>query len=104
MKLIPVITEKSTKLSKSGGFTFWLPSNLTKPEIVDLINKTFNVHVVKVRTINYKSATKKNLRGKVQKIKGGKKAIVFLKDKEKIDLFEEEKKVKKVKKTKKEAK
>jgi large subunit ribosomal protein L23 len=104
MKLIPVMTEKSMKLTKDFGFTFWVPMTLTKIDIKEIVEKTFGVHVVDVRTVNIKARTKKSARGKVQKIKAGKKAMVFLKDGEKIDLFEEEKKVKKVKKAKKETK
>ncbi len=92
MKLIPVMTEKSMKLVKDGGFTFWLPMNLNKIEIRSLIEKSFGVSVVSVKTQVYKPGTKKNNRGKMQKIKGGKKAIVYLKEGDKIDLFIEEKK------------
>ena len=86
------MTEKSLKLTKSGGFTFWVPTNLTKTDIKKVISETFGVHILQIKTLNYKARTKKNRNGKLQKIKAGKKAIVFLKDGEKIDLFEEEKK------------
>jgi len=92
MKLIPVMTEKSMKLAKDGGFTFKVPISLTKLEIKNLIAKTFGVTVINVRTLNSKAGTKRNTRGKIQRIKANKKAIVFLKEGEKIDLFEEEKK------------
>ncbi len=101
MKIIPVMTEKSMRLVKDGGYTFWVPVNLNKTEIRSLINDLFKVNVIKIRTITSKAGTKRNVKGKIQKIRAGKKAIVFLKDKEKISLFEEEKKaVKKGKKTK----
>lgn len=92
MKLIPVMTEKSMKLTKDGGYTFYVPVTLDKNEIRNLVNKIFNVNVVSVNTINFKARTKKNVRGKKVSIMPSKKAIVFLKDKEKIDLFFEEKK------------
>lgn len=98
MKMIPVMTEKSMKLIKDQGYTFWVPINLDKIEIKNLIGKTFGVEVINVRTINVKGGIKKNVRGKKQKIKAGKKAIVFIKEGQKIRLFEEEKKVKKTKK------
>ncbi len=98
MKLIPIMTEKSMKLTKDSGFTFWVPMNLTKLEIKAVIEKSFGVNVLTVRTINAKGGTKKNVRGKVQRIKAGKKAIVILKPGQKIEAFEEEKKVKKAKK------
>ncbi len=98
MKLIPVMTEKSMKLTKEGGFTFWVPMNLNKLEIRKIIEDTYSVNVTAVRTINLKPSVKKNAKGKNQKIKAGKKAMVFLKDGQKIDVFEEEKKVKKTRK------
>jgi len=97
------MTEKSMKLTKDSGFTFWVPMTLTKLEIKDVIEKSFGVHVMSVRTINAKGGTKKNARGRVQRIKAGKKAIVILKPGEKIDAFVEEKKPAK-KKVKKNAK
>jgi len=92
MKLIPIMTEKSLKLAKSGCFTFWVPTDLDKVAIRKIISDTFGVTVTSIKTLNYKARTKKNTRGKLQRIKAGKKAIVFLKSGEKIDLFEEEKK------------
>ena len=89
------MTEKSMKVVKDGGFTFWLPLSLNKIEIKSLIEKNFGVTVISVKTQVYKPGTKKNNRGKMQKIKGGKKAIVYLKEGDKIDLFIEEKKSRK---------
>ncbi|SRR5258708_34295955 len=98
MKLIPVLTEKSMKLAKESGYTFFLPMSLNKTEIKNIVEKSFGVHVINVRTLSLKGGTKKSARGQMQKIKASKKTIVFLKDGEKIDLFEEEKKAKKSKK------
>ena len=98
MKLIPVLTEKSMKLAKESGYTFLLPMALTKTEIRNIVEKSFGVHVTNVRTLSLKGGSKKNARGHVQRIKASKKAVVFLRTNEKIDLFEEEKKAKKVKK------
>ncbi len=95
MKLIPVITEKSMKDAASGMFTFWVPAGLTKTQIKKVISDGFGVHVKEVRTINFKSGFRKNARGRIQRVLGGKKAIVKLAKDEKIDLFEEEKKGKK---------
>src|SRR5258708_1912045 len=92
MKLIAIMTEKSLKLTKDSGFTFQVPLELTKTEIKKQVEETFGVHVVRVRTINVKGIIKKNNRGKFQRIKDTKKAMVFLKTGEKIDLFVEEKK------------
>ena len=95
MKLTPIMTEKSLKETKRGGFTFWVPRELDKIQIRNLIQRIFGVHVVSVKTINLKGGIKRNAKGQMQKVKAGKKAIVILKEGEKIDLFEEKKKVKK---------
>ncbi|OGM18394.1 50S ribosomal protein L23 [Candidatus Woesebacteria bacterium RIFCSPHIGHO2_01_FULL_37_10] len=91
MKIKALITEKSLKDAKKGRFTFEVEQSLSKYAIRDLINDIFNVHVTTVKTSNYKGRTKKTYTGKVKIIKPRKKAIVTLKDKEKIDLFEESK-------------
>lgn len=91
MKLIPVVTEKSMKDAKEGKFTFWVPRTFTKLEIKRVISEGFGVHVREVRTVNFKAGMKKNSRGRIQKVVGGKKAVVKLTGDEKIDLFNEEK-------------
>lgn len=98
MKLVPVMTEKSLKDTKKGGFTFWMVKTMNKYQIKAVVEKAFGVHVVSVKTVNSKAGKKRNVRGQVQKIKGAKKAVVFLKEGEKIGLFEEEKKKKTTKK------
>jgi large subunit ribosomal protein L23 len=92
MKIMPVMTEKSMRLTKDRGFTFLVPVEVTKTQIKKLIEQIYSVNVINIRTLRSKPLTKKNTRGKEQKIKATKKAIVFLKEGEKISLFEEEKK------------
>ena len=89
MKLTAVLTEKSLNDAKSGRYTFLVERGLTKMEIKKLVEDSFGVNVVSVRTANIKAGSKKNLRGQTQRSKAGKKAWVSLKEKEKIDLFEE---------------
>lgn len=89
--LKPVYTEKSLGNAKRGSYSFWVDKNLNKTEIKKLIGKTFDVHVVTIKTANYKKEIKRNYKGVTQKIAAAKKAIVTLKDKEKIDIFEETK-------------
>jgi len=89
MKLTPILTEKSLTDAKSGSYTFTVDRGLTKPEIKKVIEEAFGVSVTSVRTANLKGGARKTLRGQTQKIKAGKKAWVTLKEKEKIDLFEE---------------
>ena len=73
--------------AKSGVYTFATGSRLTKNQIRELIDKLFNVHVKAIKSINYRSGTKKNFRGRKVVVKAYKKVMVSLADKEKIDLF-----------------
>jgi large subunit ribosomal protein L23 len=94
MKLEPIISEKSLKLASEGRYTFRVDRNLNKYQIKKLVQDVFDVHVTKVRTIKEPGELKRTFRGRKRIIQPGKKAIVTLKDKEKIDLFEEKKKKK----------
>lgn len=91
MKIIPVLTEKSTNLAKSKKYAFWVPVGKDKFEIKREIEKAFTVHVTAIRTLNLKGGKSKNFRGIEKTVKDRKKAIVSLKADEKIDLFEEKK-------------
>jgi len=92
MKLEPVITEKSLSLAKDGKYTFRVDRNVNKHQIKELVQSVFGVHVTKVRTIREPGKIKRTSRGRKRVIRPGKKAVVTLKEKEKIDLFEEKKK------------
>jgi len=92
MKLEPVISEKTTDLAGKGKYTFRVDKNLNKFQIKDLIEKIFGVNVTSVRTINIPSEVKRTTFGRKRIIHPAKKAIVTLKEKQKIDLFETKKK------------
>lgn len=70
----PIFTEKSTQLAKQGKYTFLVGLRDGKPNLKSQISKLFKVHVRQIRTL---------------KTGGIKKAIVVLKDGEKIDVFHE---------------
>jgi large subunit ribosomal protein L23 len=89
MNIIPVLTEKSMKEAKKGFYTFWVDNKLTKGQLKKLIGEAFDVHVTEIRTLNYKKEIKRNYRGKTQTKGAVKKAMVALREKEKIALFEE---------------
>lgn len=89
MKLIPILTEKSLQQKKEGFYAFWVDTKMDKKSIKKVVEKVFEVHVISVRTINFKGGQKRSFRGQIQKIKARKKALVALKDGESIDLFEE---------------
>lgn len=90
--LNPIFTEKSLKLAKEGKYTFSVDRGLNKNQIKALIAKIFGVTVIEIKTISTAGEAGKNARGTKFTVNRGKKAIVTLKDKEKIDLFEEAKK------------
>ncbi len=91
MKIKPVFTEKSLNEAKKGRYTFLVPFVLTKEEIKKIVSSLFSVHVKKVSTVIYRGSVVKNFRGGTKRISDRKKAIVTLAEKEKIDLFTEEK-------------
>ena len=78
--------------AEKGKYSFWVNVNMTKYQIKHLISEVFDVHVVSVKTLTTKKEVKKTQAGKKKIKKPRKKAIVTLKPKEKIDLFEESKK------------
>lgn len=88
-KIKPVLTEKSLKQAKKGLYTFFVDFHFNKGQIKSLIEKTFDVHVKAIKTMNYKKEERKNYKGVKQVKKALKKAMVRLKDKEKIDIFDE---------------
>lgn len=88
MKIIPVLTEKSLNLAKSGKFTFWVGPGLNKNEIKKLVESVYEVHVIGIKTILYKGLVKKNVRGRKVKVSARKKAMVDLAKDERIDAFE----------------
>ncbi len=90
--ITPIFTEKSLKLAKTGKYSFWVGRKANKMSLKSEIAKLFGVHVVSVKTISTSSEKGKNARGVKFATVRNKKAIFTLKDKEKIDLFEESKK------------
>lgn len=75
--LIPVSTEKAMGLAKKGRYTFWVDKDADKGRLKSEIAKAFKVNVISIKTLNSQ---------------GRKKAIVTLKEGQKIDLFDEKKK------------
>jgi large subunit ribosomal protein L23 len=84
----PVISEKSLQETALNRYTFKVNPKANKHQIKQAVETMFSVDVVKVRTIKSKALVKKSRKTrKTIKIKVGKKAIVELKPKQKIDLF-----------------
>ncbi len=87
----PLVTEKMTKFQEKGLYAFEVDWRANKIDIARAIEKKFNVTVENVRTMNYKGKTKSQMtrRGKFTGVTSHfKKAIVTLKEGDKIDLFE----------------
>ncbi len=83
----PVISEKSMDLVQENKYTFLVESNANKIEIKRAVEELFKVKVEKVRTIRYKGRLKR-VRGRLGRTPGFKKAIVTLKEGNKIEIFE----------------
>ncbi|HLE49294.1 MAG TPA: 50S ribosomal protein L23 [Patescibacteria group bacterium] len=91
MKIKPVLTEKSLNEAKRGKYTFYVSKNLNKYQIKNLISGAFGVTVTSVKTMIKRGLIRKNYLGRKISKTAIKKAVVTLKDKEKIDLFESKK-------------
>jgi large subunit ribosomal protein L23 len=84
----PIISEKSTALSEvAGKYVFEVAPTANKHEIRDAVQALFKVNVTEVRTLMMHGKVKR--RGLFEtKRTNWKKAIVSLKDGQKIDFFQ----------------
>ncbi len=83
--IAPVVTEKSAYAADKGVYTFKVAKSANKIEIRKAIEAAFGVKVVRLNTLNTKAKDKRV--GKYTgKTKTYKKAIVTLKDGDKIEL------------------
>ncbi|AGK99944.1 50S ribosomal protein L23 [Desulfoscipio gibsoniae] len=83
----PVVTEKSMGLVEENKYTFIVDMGANKIEIRQAVEELFNVKVDKVRTMRVKGKLKR-VRNRWGKTPDRKKAIVTLKEGQKIQLFE----------------
>ncbi len=87
----PIMTEKMTELEAKHQYAFAVDPDANKIEIQKAVEGKFKVTVLSVRTINLKGKQKTQLtrRGRFTgKTAHWKKAIVTLKEGEKIEFFE----------------
>jgi large subunit ribosomal protein L23 len=83
----PLITEKSTRQIELGQYSFEVHRDANKIQIREAVEKTFNVQVKAVNTLNMPRKEKR--RGRViGTVPGWKKAIVTLVSGQSIDIFE----------------
>lgn len=87
--LKPVITEKAMNEATHGRYAFAVLKEANKPEIARAIEDMFKVNVVKVQTITVHGKMKRAAKSRTY-VKGEdwKKAVVSLKDGQKIELFD----------------
>jgi len=85
----PIVTEKSMQGAALGKYTFVVDRRATKAEIKRAVREYFSVNPVSARTINVRGSFgwARGFRKKV-KSPNWKKAIVTLKEGEKIEIFE----------------
>ena len=80
------ITEKGSSLSGLGKYIFIVDKSINKPEIKKAIESIYSVNVVSVNVINSKGKLKR-LGRSTGKTSSHKKAIVTLKEGQKIDVM-----------------
>ncbi|MEG6523420.1 50S ribosomal protein L23 [Desulfotomaculum sp. 1211_IL3151] len=83
----PVVTEKSTGLLAENKYTFIVDLNANKTEVKKAVEEIFKVKVDKVTTMRVKGKQKR-VRQFTGRTSDRKKAIVTLKEGNKIEIFE----------------
>jgi large subunit ribosomal protein L23 len=84
----PLVTEKSTMMQEQGNrVMFQVKRSANKMQIKEAVQSIFNVTVLHVNTINVKPKSRRMGRH-VGLTKAWKKAIVLLKEGDRIDFFE----------------
>lgn len=81
----PWVTEKATELQKTGTYVFMVKPRATKNEIKKAIRELYRVEVVRVATIR-RHPKQKGARHLKGSLPGYKKAVVTLKDGQRIDI------------------
>lgn len=80
------VTERAGDLTKDRKYIFIVEENATKPEIKKAIKAIYNVHVTDVNVINIKGKTKR-LGRSMGRTSSAKKAVITLKEGQKIDVM-----------------
>ena len=83
----PLVTEKSTALSAAGKYVFEVGKTANKYEIKDAVQKAFKVTVMAVNVITVPGEMRRVGRNRAFR-QPWKKAIVTLKEGDKITIFE----------------
>jgi large subunit ribosomal protein L23 len=81
------LTEKSNKLSSElGQYTFEVHGHANKHQIAQAVEETFKVTVRRVNTMTYRGKNKRSRQGRPSVGSDYKKAVVTLKQGDKIEL------------------
>ncbi|MEK7065807.1 MAG: 50S ribosomal protein L23 [Patescibacteria group bacterium] len=83
--LSPRVTEKATDLSAHNAYVFNVDPRSGKKEIAEAVKAVYNVSPVSIATMRT-PGKKTNVRGRKGKTASGKKAIVYIKKGEKIEV------------------
>lgn len=83
----PAITEKSTLLQESGKYTFHIAPRANKVEVKQAVESNFNVTVVGVNITKLRGKMKR-FGPRITKQPDTKKAVVTLKEGDRINLIE----------------
>ena len=83
----PLVTEKSTRLSGQNKYVFEVDKKASKDHVRLAVEKVFNVGVISVNVIKVPGEAKKMGKRQVM-VPAWKKAIVTLKEGDKIQFFE----------------
>jgi len=82
----PIISEKSIKETADNEYTFAVEVKAAKDQIRKAVENFFGVEVVRLRTLRVKGKTRRVGRRRMKaKMSGWKKAIVKVKEGQKID-------------------
>lgn len=82
-----LLTEKASGLSANlNKYTFEVDKGATKAAVANAVAKTFNVKVHAVNVANVKPRPKRSMRGGLAYSQAFKKAVVTLKEGEKIEM------------------
>ncbi len=86
----PVITEKSLQMAKeSNAYTFYVDPRADKREIKEAIEVGFDVKVIDLKTISLPATSRKTGRRRlIKNVPGRKKAVAFLPEGQKIEIFD----------------
>ena len=84
----PLITEKSTVLQAQGKYAFEVAGEASKPQIKQAVEKAFKVEVTAVNVMLVPGRRRRLGRRQKMASPSWKKAVVTLKQGDKIELFE----------------